>query len=753
MRIRHVVAVFIVVLMSLCAASAQQAASAESSAPQMVIRKESRLVLVDAVVTDKKGNYLRDLTTKDFHILEDGKEQTIQSFSRESNAAGERKRYMILFFDNASMSVADQQEARKAALKFVEMNSAPDRLVAIIEFAGRVKIAQNFTADSERLKKAIGTMNSALFASTDSGMMMGPTLQSVERDFGARTSLLALRSIAKNLETVPGRKTLVLFTRGFPVTTDSLTEINAVISTCNRSNVAIYPVDVRGLLARNSAPIPRFLASAPRELPVRLQPVVFDQPKLLLSSMFFSGEPQQRGAPSGVGGSGPTPPSGGSSGGGTTGGGTTGGGTTGGGTTGGGKGTGSGTGTGSTGVPTSRTTITPTGVGPNDPFARRSVMIPPLSNAASSNQEMMYALAQGTGGFVIVNTNDLLGGLEKIGREQSEYYLLGYVPTESAEGSCHELRVKVDRGGTVIRSRSGYCNVKPKDLLAGTPLQKQLETQLTSAQSGLESTMRAPFFYTEPDTARVNLVVSIPSQAIKLEKEKGKYVASVNVLGIAYRRDGTIGGRFSDTAKLSFDSKHDAEDFKKNPFRYEKQFELAAGVYELKVVFSSSDEQFGKVSSPLTIENYDGKQTAISTLALAPNKHNSSADVDIDNVLIEDRTPLMFRGLLIEPSATNRFKKSDKPMVYAEVYDSHFLDAKMPPVYVRYRVFDSKTKQVKFDSEAFEYEAAKVKAGTIVPLGLRLPLDGLTPGQYLVEVVASSGGQATKVRTIDFEVQ
>jgi len=33
------------------------------------IKKESRLVLVDAVVTDKKGNYIRDLATKDFKIL------------------------------------------------------------------------------------------------------------------------------------------------------------------------------------------------------------------------------------------------------------------------------------------------------------------------------------------------------------------------------------------------------------------------------------------------------------------------------------------------------------------------------------------------------------------------------------------------------------------------------------------------------------------------------------------------------------
>ncbi len=46
-----------------------------------VIRRESKLVLIDAVVTDKKGNYVRDLTQNDFKVYEDNKEQPVTSFS------------------------------------------------------------------------------------------------------------------------------------------------------------------------------------------------------------------------------------------------------------------------------------------------------------------------------------------------------------------------------------------------------------------------------------------------------------------------------------------------------------------------------------------------------------------------------------------------------------------------------------------------------------------------------------------------
>ena len=52
------------------------------------IKKESRLVLVDAIVTDKKGHYVHDLTQGDFKLYEDNKEQSITSFSTGANAGG-----------------------------------------------------------------------------------------------------------------------------------------------------------------------------------------------------------------------------------------------------------------------------------------------------------------------------------------------------------------------------------------------------------------------------------------------------------------------------------------------------------------------------------------------------------------------------------------------------------------------------------------------------------------------------------------
>ena len=206
--------------------------AAETSVP--TIKVETRLVLVDTVVTDKKGNYIRDLTAKDFRVFEDNKEQPIKSFSSESNASApsvDQRRYLVLFFDNSTMSPGEQATARAAALKFLDANTGENRYIAVVDFGGTLRIAQNFTTDAERLKQMVRTMKFSAVSPTPPVVdaatpSPGPTLQpspgivqlaSASPNFGARTLLLALRDMAKGLADVPSRKTLVLLSAG-PVT-------------------------------------------------------------------------------------------------------------------------------------------------------------------------------------------------------------------------------------------------------------------------------------------------------------------------------------------------------------------------------------------------------------------------------------------------------------------------------------------------------------------------------------------------------
>src|SRR5579859_4600775 len=231
-----------------------------------VIHTETKLVLVDAVVTDKKGNYIHDLTAKDFKVWEDGKEQNIKSFSSEADASGKnsQKHYLVLMFDNSTMDFGDQARARQAAAKFIDANGGPNRLMAIANFGGALQIAQNFTEDTERLKNVVNGVKFSAVA-PNANDADAPQLSTAMASFGARDVLYALKDLAKGLTSVSGRKTVILITAGFPLTPEILSETTAVISACNKANVAIYPIDVRGLVA----PTPAKASLTTPEPPVR----------------------------------------------------------------------------------------------------------------------------------------------------------------------------------------------------------------------------------------------------------------------------------------------------------------------------------------------------------------------------------------------------------------------------------------------------------------------------------------------------
>jgi len=752
--------------------SAVHAQQADSSAT--TLKTEARLVLVDTVVTDKKGKYVHDLTQKDFKVWEDNKEQTIKTFSYESEAnpsGPNQKHYLVLFFDNSSMDFGEQARARDAANKFIDANASPNREMAVVEFGGTLRVTQNFTASADRLKQVVSGVKTSTVASNPSsdtaasiaspqGVQVAslgappmgmPSLSNPEAEFGARSVLLALRDLAKNLASVPGRKTVVMLTSGFPLSFELQSELTATIDACNKYNVAVYPIDARGLVAPVPGPSGSELMTPNHG---RVMNATFKYvgdetpvPHLLLV---------QHGMPSG--GSGGGRPGGG-------GGAPSGGGAPGGGSHGGSGGTPAPSG-GKGGNPsTGGSGNVPIGnrgggaVAPissyYDPTYQPRVIVPSFPPSATDNQQVLYALANGTGGFVILNTNDLLGGMQRIANELSEYYVLGYVPAETPEGSCHTLKVKVERGDTVVRSRSGYCNVRPADMLAGKPVEKELEDQANGTKSGtIAASMQTPYFYTSPNVARVNLAMDIPTNSIKFEKVKGKQHATLNILGIAYKGDNSVAARFSDAVNLDFDGKKEVEEFAKQPFHYENQFDVASGQYALKVVFSAGGEAFGKLESPLVIEPYDGKQFVMSAMALSNNiRRVSEMATGLDAALMEDHTPLVSQGFQIVPAATYHFKKTDNAAIYAEVYEP-LLTSSTPQVGVEMKVTDRKTGEAKIDTGLQNAQTFIQKGNPVMAVGMKLPVAKLDPGSYRVAMQAvDSAGNKTQARSADFEVE
>jgi VWFA-related protein len=793
-HIRRVTLIASVVCLAASMLPAQAPKTNASADSGNVFRTETKLVLVDAVVTDKKGNYIRDLTAKDFRIWEDKNEQMVKSFSFEgAQSPNAQKQYVVFFFDDTSMSLPDQERARQSAAQFAAANFGPNRMMAVADFGGALKLTQSFTADPELLSKALREVKQAIVSSpqtpgqrgssTDFGMngagagrgglpavgqggngTLGVTngASGPGSDAVARTALAALKIMARNLSSYPGRKALILFTGRLEISEDHMSDLNAAVNACNMANVTVYTVDVRGV-GRIAQTLPErpsgLLAGLRRTL---LKPVSFLGDTAASDGFSTSFMPQARGG----GAPGGAAPGGGAAGGGATGGGAAGAGGRGGAPGGGAvapsnpgngfPGNSGTTGRGPNNFPGNNPNPNTQPGNPNDPRNRNQV--PNMGQYSRPNQEVAHLLVSGTGGLEIRNTNDLLAGVQKIGLEQNEYYLIGYTPPATTDESCHKLRVQVDRGGTQVRARPEYCNAKPRDVLSGTPVERTLESRAAATQPGtIGASMQIPYFYTSPNMARVNVAMEIPSDSLKFQKQKGKLHAAVDILGIATAADGTIGARFSDTLKLDYEDQREVDSLKLKPLHYENQFDVASGAYTLKIVFSAGGDGFGKLEMPLVVGTYQTNEFNMSGLALSKESHPATdLRLDVDALLIDDQAPLIANGKRIIPYGSNRFKKTDPAGFYFEIYEPLLVSAepeKRPDVGIQIRVLDRNTTQPKTDSGVVKLNTQTANASGMLPVSVSMALTQFETGSYLLEVQAldSAGNKVRRVAPLEIE--
>jgi VWFA-related protein len=271
-----------------------------------VTQVTTRLVQVNIVVQDKKGQPVPDLTKDDFEIAEQGKPQNISVFSIESNQkaigragapsantfsnmpsrTGATQNLTVILFDTLNTPIVDQVNAKKEVLRFLQQLEPQDR-VAIYGLGNSLRIVHDFTGNAEAMARALARYrtrlspeqvasvpavedNSALAANPQEAAIiaaMDAFLNETSRwvadtyiERRTAMTLQALAEISSHLASLPGRKTLVWFSAGFPFSygTDTFYVNRAnegsrnsaeILARAERAitnaNVAIYPVDAR----------------------------------------------------------------------------------------------------------------------------------------------------------------------------------------------------------------------------------------------------------------------------------------------------------------------------------------------------------------------------------------------------------------------------------------------------------------------------------------------------------------------------
>jgi hypothetical protein len=169
---------------------------------------------------------------------------------------------------------------------------------------------------------------------------------------------------------------------------------------------------------------------------------------------------------------------------------------------------------------------------------------------------------------------------------------------------------------------------------------------------------------------------------------------------------------------------------------------------------SAGGDAFGKFEVPLQIETFDGKQLALSGPALANRVQPVNQISDgLDSALLEDRTPLMVKGMQITPSGSNRFKKTDNVVLYTEVYEPLLTSSSPPALGIAYEIDDRATGKKVFSTGTIRLDEFVQKGTPVVPVGLKVSLKDLPPGGYrLVTQAADSAKNHTPTRGVLFDV-
>ena len=208
----------------------------------------------------------------------------------------------VILLDTLNTSWGDQAQARQQVYRFLSQIQSQDR-VAIMVLGRQLRVLHNFTDDRERLLKALKGWRGGQEAGgvdSDTSAVNGLDIfdaesQTTEKDVMQSqrilNSLAAMEAVGNYLAGTPGRKNVIWVTAGFPLTVgydllpsnpvlmsaatrgvptagpprepkmpskDARTftdEIDRTMRVMNNANVAIYPVDARGLSIDSSASV------------------------------------------------------------------------------------------------------------------------------------------------------------------------------------------------------------------------------------------------------------------------------------------------------------------------------------------------------------------------------------------------------------------------------------------------------------------------------------------------------------------
>jgi VWFA-related protein len=714
MQSRHLWLLLLFIMIAWSATQAQTAKTTPSPSPTPpddVVRVYTELVQTDVMVLDKQGKFINGLTANDFELRIDGKPRTIQGFEQitagsdeESQLAAargstainlkrpvplDRGRIVYFYVDDFHIDLAGLNSAKKVITQFIEKEMGQNDQAAIASATGQIGFLQQLTTDRLVLQRALDRLHPRAYSTRDGDLPSMNEYQALLIDRLDRQVFDFF--VAETMRVNQGMRqdTAAALVRG------RAGQIQAQSAYMTRNTLS-------GLES---------LIKSARNLPGR-KIVFFLSGGFLVDNRRGDASDRMRDITNAAAKSGVVIYS-----------------------------------MDTRGLVASLQDASTDQ--PFDPYGQLS-----LSNHQElmASQDGLNALAADTGGKATFNTNDLRKGLAPAIKETSNYYLLAWKPDAESQkqGRFRSLEVKlIGHPDLVVRVRKGYFDLDPAPAVSAKEKKQSEQPKPTPALlresiAAAYPTRELPIllsadYYDLPNKgATVSTAIQMPGEFLVFsERPDGKIQAAIDLNGVFFDEKGVPKTSFLERIVTTAPSLEQAKNYR-NDITFTYPAQLPPGLYQVRV--AARDEKSGRMGAAhawVEIPDLSTKKLTISSLLLGERTQSTMTNVSNS----ADANPVSL-------SASHRFRRESSVRFLIFTYNMLLSSAdQKPDVVVQVQV-------VRDDQPVITTALRKISTEgvldlTRLPYAAEIPLAGLLPGRYLlqVSVIDRTSKQSTSRQT------
>jgi VWFA-related protein len=389
--------------------------------------------------------------------------------------------------------------------------------------------------------------------------------------------------------------------------------------------------------------------------------------------------------------------------------------------------------------------------GPTDFAVRSRVEI----GQDQSRREGMRAVAEETGGFAVLDHNDIGKGLKRILDDNEVYYLLAYEPVSPRRaGRFRSLQVRLPaRPDLVARTRRGYFEPRgasparrrqaPSPQQAAAASRERVRDAFTSVVPlrGLPIHLSADFIDLPDAGPTVVVNVGVDVASLPLQEVQERHRGTVEIAGLVSDGDGRGVDQFAQ--RLQLDLRPETRDqVRRDGMGFNRRVCLKPGLYQVRVAaLGDGPDEIGSASRWIEVPDLGKRQLALSSLFLSRARGDSGEPR-------EGGDP--GAGGMVR--ARRRFPPGSDIDVVLFAYNARAGAAGLPDLALRLQL----RSEGRLIHEFLPRPVRPADTGSSerVPCGVQLSLAGLPPGEYeLRAIVEDRGHEATAERSADFTVE